>query len=181
MDQREIEYALSKPVYLIGFMGAGKSCVGRYLHRKYGFKVIDADNYLEEKEGRVISEIFAQDGEDYFRDMETKYLRELSETPQVICTGGGVAKRPQNVEIMKEHGFVVYLSVTAEAAAARIKDASSRPLFKDLDTARATIAERIPLYTSAADAIVNTVGRSVKQIANEVFRVIREHNLISRV
>lgn len=181
MAKREEAYILEKPVFLIGFMGAGKSSVGRYLSRKYGFTLVDADYYLEECEGKKISRIFAEEGEDHFRDLETKYLGVLSEHPQLISTGGGVVKRSVNRDLMKDRGFVIYLSVTAEAAAQRIRDASSRPLFKDLETARKTIAERAPWYEEAANAIVDTVGLSVKQISAEVFRLLREHNLISRV
>ena len=108
-------------------------------------------------------------------------MAELSKTPQIISTGGGVVKRAENRAFMKEHGFVIYLSVTAEAAAARIRDTSTRPLFKDLETAKATIAERAPWYEDAASAIVDTVGLSVKQISAEVFRLLTEHQLISHV
>lgn len=174
-------YSLEKPVFLIGFMGAGKSSVGRYLSRKYGFTLVDADTYLEEREGMKISRIFEEHGEDHFRDLETRYLAELSQTPRIISTGGGVVKRPENRSFMKEHGFVIYLSVTAEAAASRIRDVSTRPLFKNLDTARVMIAERAPLYEDAASAIVDTVGMSVKQIAAEVFRILNDHQLIARV
>ena len=181
MANRPNSYVLEKPVYLIGFMGAGKSSVGRYLSRKYGFVLVDADGYLEEQEGVKISQIFAEQGEERFRDLETHYLAELSKTPQIISTGGGVVKRAENRTFMKEHGFVIYLSVTAEAAAARIRDTSTRPLFKDLETAKATIAERAPWYEDAASAIVDTVGLSVKQISAEVFRLLTEHQLISHV
>ncbi|MGN0262109.1 MAG: shikimate kinase, partial [Eggerthellaceae bacterium] len=122
MASRQNAYSLEKPVYLIGFMGAGKSSVGRYLSRKYGFTLVDADSYLEEREGMKISQIFEEHGEEHFRDLETRYLVELSMAPQIISTGGGVVKRPENRAFMKEHGFVIYLSVTAEAAAARIRD-----------------------------------------------------------
>lgn len=181
MEQRKTEWQLKRPVFLIGFMGAGKSSVGRRLARKYGFTLIDADTYIEEKEGRTISSIFEQEGEDRFRDLESASLDELSSEPCIISTGGGVVKRSANRAFMKDRGFVVYLSVTADVAAERISDKSTRPLFNDLDSVRKLIAERTPLYESAADCIVNTVGLNVLQISNEVFRILREHNLVTRV
>lgn len=181
METKENRYVLEKPVFLVGFMGAGKSSVGRNLARRYGFELVDADDYLEAREGKKIAQIFDEDGEDHFRDLETKYLRELSEKPCIVSTGGGVIKRSENIRIMKESGYVIYLSVTAEAAASRIKDASSRPLFKNLETARKTIAERAPLYEEAADSIVDTVDQGLRQISNEVFRLMEEHDLLGRV
>lgn len=169
---------LTEPVYLIGFMGAGKSSVARILSSTLGVQSVDADDYLESREGRVIADVFAQDGEDAFREMETRYLEELSQLPRIISTGGGVVKNPENVRVMHEHGFVVYLLVTAEAAAARIPDASTRPLFKDLETARVTIEGRRPLYEVAADACVDTVGRPVNDIAAEIARILRTHGIL---
>lgn len=181
MEEKKAEWTLNRPVFLIGFMGAGKSSVAKRLSRKCGFGLIDADSYLEEKDGRAISQIFAEDGEEYFRDLESQCLLELSREPRLISTGGGVVKRAENREALKKGGFVIYLSVTADAAAARIRDKSSRPLFNDLESARATLAERIPLYEQAADAIVNTVNLNVYQISNEVFRILREHDIATRV
>jgi len=171
-------HTLTKPVYLIGFMGAGKSSVGRVLARVLNVETVDADDYLESQEGKVIADIFAQDGEDAFRAMETRYLEELSSIPRIICTGGGVVKRPENLGIMRRCGFAVYLMVTAEAAADRIPDSSSRPLFKNLETARATIEERRPLYEQAADACVDTVGRTVDDIAFEIIEILQSNGIV---
>ena len=166
---------LTKPVFLIGFMGSGKTTTADYLAREHGLSAIDADDYLEAREGRIIADIFAEDGEGHFRDLETRYLRELAEgEPRLVSTGGGVVKRPENVTIMRERGFVVYLRTTAEEAAARIPDSSSRPLFKNLETARTTLAERKPLYEAAADIQIETVGRPVEERAQEVLSAL-EH------
>lgn len=162
-------YTLTKPVYFIGFMGAGKTSVSQYLALTLGLASLDADEYLELLEDRVIADIFAEDGEDAFRDLETRYLEEISErSPRLIGCGGGVVKRAENVRIMKEHGYVVYLGVTADEAAARIPNTDSRPLFKNLEVARKTVAEREPLYEAAADVYVSTTGREVPEIADEV-------------
>ena len=167
------QLTLSKPVFFIGFMGAGKTSVARHLAQACGLEHVDADEYLEHQEGRAIASIFAQDGEGRFRDLESRYLRELAQgAPCLVGCGGGVVKRPANVRTMKDAGYVVYLAVDAEAAAQRIPDTGSRPLFGNLDTARATIAERVPLYEAAADASVDTTARTVAEVADEVRTIL---------
>lgn len=174
-------YRLAKPVYLIGFMGAGKTSVSQQLAVTMGLPSIDADEYLELREDRVIADIFAEDGEEEFRRIETDVLRDLSgRSPRLIGCGGGAPLRPENERIMKESGFVVYLAVTADEAAARIPNTDSRPMFKDLETARATIVERMPKYESAADAKVETVGRSVREVAEEVAEVLIDAGVLVR-
>ncbi len=172
-------YELSKPVYFIGFMGAGKTSVSQYLAKTLGLASIDADEYLELLEDRVIADIFAEDGEDSFRTLETRYLEELSRrSPRFIGCGGGVVKRPENGRLMQDTGCVVYLLVTADEAAARIPNTDSRPLFKNLEVARSTVAEREPLYESAADIIVDTTGRTVPEIAAEVHDILLERGVL---
>lgn len=173
-----VSWSLDKPVYLIGFMGSGKSSVGAELSRMLQVEAVDADVYLETCERRTIADIFARDGEDAFRSMETRYLKDLSQEARIISTGGGVVKRAQNIAIMHQFGFTVYLQVTAEEAAGRISDASSRPLFRNLETARLTIEERRPLYECAADASVNTTGRSIHTVAQEIVGILEKNSLL---
>ena len=175
-------YELKRPVFFIGFMGAGKTSISQYLAKTCGLASIDADEYLELIEDRIIVDIFAEDGEDYFRDLETQYLKELAQrSPRLIACGGGVIKRAENMRIMKKSGFVVFLDVTAEGASERIPNTDTRPLFKDLDTARGTLAERRPLYEQAADAVVDTTGRPVSEIAEEVREVLLEKGVLVRL
>lgn len=177
--KRHGAFALSKPVFFIGFMGAGKTSVSRRLAAERGLEMVDADEYLERREGRAISDIFATDGEAGFRALETDVLRELaSQSPRLIGCGGGAPLRAENRAVMKDAGFVVYLEVTAGEAAARIADPTSRPLFKDLETARRTIVGRIPDYEAAADATVSTVGRTVGEIADEVAKVLADAGIM---
>lgn len=163
-------YRLTQPVFFIGFMGAGKTSISQQLAVQYGIASIDADEYLELREDRIIADIFAEDGEEAFRDIETDVLRDLaSRSPRLIgCGGGVVTKRPENAEIMREHGYVVYLQVTADEAARRIPNTDSRPMFKNLDTARKTIIERIPNYEAAAHFSIDTEGRPVVDLAREI-------------
>lgn len=172
-------WRLARPVFFVGFMGAGKTSVARCLADACGLDSVDVDEYLERNEGRIISDIFAQDGEAGFRDLETRYLKELAQLqPRLIACGGGAVGRPENRAIMEESGFVVYLEVTADEAAARIPDTGSRPLFKDLDTARGIIAQRTPLYEAAADVRISTVGRSIGDIAEGIKRVLTDRGIL---
>jgi shikimate kinase len=173
-------YTLSKPVFFIGFMGAGKTSVSQFLAKTCGLASIDADEYLELLEDRIIADIFAEDGEDYFRNLETQYLKELAQRkPRLVGCGGGVVKRPENVRIMNQSGYVVHLGVTAEAATERVPNTESRPLFKNLEVARRTVAEREPLYDEAADVRVETTGRSVPEIATEVRDILLEQGILA--
>lgn len=173
-------YVLQKPVFFIGFMGAGKTSVSQQIAVTCGVASIDADEYLELREDRIIANIFAEDGEEAFRDIETDVLRDLAgRSPRLIgCGGGVVTKRPENAEIMKSAGFVVYLKVSADGAAARIPNTDSRPMFKNLETARKTIVERAPQYEAAASASVETEGRTIREVADEVVSILLREGIM---
>lgn len=178
---RDGHWTLRQPVFLIGFMGAGKTSVAQQLAVTRGLMSVDADEYLELQEDRVIADIFAEEGEEAFRAKETEVLRDLAaRVPRLIGCGGGAPLRAENRAIMHDAGFVVYLEVTADEAAARIPNTASRPLFKDLDTARRTIVDRMPRYEEAADAKVSTVGRTVPQIADEVADILEREGVLCR-
>ncbi len=171
--------ALSRPVFFIGFMGAGKTSVSRKLARKLGLGAIDMDTYLERREGRRVKDIFAAIGEEGFRDIETDVLRELAaKDPLLVSCGGGIVKMPRNRVILRESGFVVHLRVGVDEAASRISDKSTRPLFQNLDDARALAEERAPLYDDVADATVDTAGKTVNAIAYEVKRLLEEEGIL---
>lgn len=174
------QFYLIKPVFFIGFMGAGKTSISQQIAVTCGVASIDADEYLELREDRIIADIFAEDGEEAFRDIETDVLRDLAKrSPRLIgCGGGVVTKRPENAEIMKESGYVVYLKVTADGAAARIPNTDSRPMFKNLETARKTIVEREPQYEAAANVSVNTEGRTIREVADEVVDLLLEAGVL---
>ena len=113
---------LARPVFFVGFMGAGKTSVARRLARTCGVASVDMDTYLERREGKRVKEIFAQAGEDGFRAIETDVLRELAgKEPLLVSCGGGVVKRDENRAILRDAGFVVYLKVTADEAKSRIR------------------------------------------------------------
>lgn len=169
-------YELSRPVFLVGFMGAGKTSVARKLARMAGVASVDMDTYIERCEHKRVKDIFAEVGEEGFRAIETQTLYELGmkKDPMVVSCGGGVVLRPENRKALSELGLVVYLSVTAVEAASRISDVSSRPLFGDLQNAQRVINERLPLYEEVADITIDTVGRGSSSIAHEVFDILKE-------
>lgn len=173
-------YELDRPVFLVGFMGAGKTSVARKLARMAGVASVDMDTYIERCEHKRVKEIFAEVGEDGFRAIETQTLYELGmkKDPMVVSCGGGVVLRPENRKALSELGLVVYLSVTAAEAASRISDVSSRPLFGDLQNAQRVIDERLPLYEEVADVTIDTVGRGSSSIAHEVFDILKEKGVL---
>lgn len=139
------------------------------------------DTYIERREGKKVKEIFAEGGEEGFRAIETDVLRELGAKPDplLISCGGGVVVTPANPRRLPPRpGFVVYLEVTADEAASRISDTSTRPLFQNLEAARARCEERLPLYEAVADVRVSTAGKSVPAIAREVQRILEKEGIL---
>ena len=175
----EDSFVLTRPVFFIGFMGAGKTSVARKLARICGVASVDMDTYLERRESRKIKDIFAEVGEEGFRDVETDVLRDLIEKdPLLVSCGGGVITRAENRAMLEEGGFVVFLYVDVNEAASRISDKSTRPLFQDLETARRRNEERLPLYRAASNAMVDTSGKGVSAIAHEVKRLLIKEGVL---
>lgn len=174
-----VRYELTCPVFFVGFMGAGKTSVARKLARRAGVAAIDMDTYIERRAGKNTTAIFDEVGEDGFRAMETEVLRELAQgDPVLVSCGGGVVVRPENREILKNAGFVVYLKVTAAEAASRITNYSSRPLFGDLEQAQRLCEERLPLYEEVASAAIDTAGHGSGANAREVFRLLKREGIL---
>ena len=172
-------FTLARPVFFVGFMGAGKTSVSRKLARACGVGSVDMDTYLERREGKKVNDIFAESGEEGFRSVETDVLRELAaKEPLLVSCGGGVVLRPENRAVLREAGFVVYLRVTADEAASRISDKSTRPLFQDLEAARRRCEERLPLYDEVADTTVDTAGKGVSAIVREVKSILRREGVL---
>lgn len=161
-------------IFLIGFMGAGKSTVSHCFHRRYGMREAEMDSLIEQKEGISISRIFQEKGEEYFRDLETELLRKLSlEENLVVSCGGGTALRRENVDLMKRAGVVVLLTAEPDTIYRRVKDSASRPLLNGnmtLDYIRELLEARRPGYEASADFSVATDGRGAEDICQEILR-----------
>ncbi|MEG0070683.1 MAG: shikimate kinase [Raoultibacter sp.] len=166
-------FHLTRRVFFVGFMGAGKTSVARRVARDCALSAVDMDTYLERSRDCKVKTLFDRVGEEGFRDIEHEVLLEMTELdPLLISCGGGVIKRAENRQLLRDCGFVIYLNVSADEASGRIRNIATRPLFKDIDNARKTNAEREPLYEEVADATINTAGKSVARIAHEARRIL---------
>ena len=125
-------------IYIIGFMGSGKTTAGKKLAALLGWSFIDLDKKIEEHTGKTIPEIFSQNGEDYFRTIETGLLKDLkSHTNSVISTGGGTPCYSDNMDHMLKTGLTLYLKMTPDQLKSRLSESKGeRPLLKDLDQER---------------------------------------------
>jgi len=160
-----------KNIFLVGFMGAGKTTVGRILARKLGYKYVDADELVEERTGQAITEIFSEREEDFFRDLETGAIRFITESGgQVVATGGGAVMREENRTLMEAGGVTVYLKTPAHVIWERVKDSESRPLLQVEDpygTIERLLEERTPAYESAR-ITVDTENLSPEEVAAQI-------------
>lgn len=163
-----------KPIILTGYMGAGKTTIGRLLAEQEGLVFLDTDAVIEEREGRSIQDIFAGAGEQSFRDMETALVGELLEkglSDTVLSVGGGLPVRAENRRILKALGTVIYLSASAETIIKRVSGSENRPLLKGgelADKVNRMLSERGPLYEQGADIIVETDGSTAPEIVREI-------------
>lgn len=162
-----------KRIYLIGFMGCGKSTVSDYISRKYGWKQIEMDAQIVSEQKKEIAQIFAEEGETYFRNLETELLKRIAsgEEECVVSCGGGTAMRSCNVEIMKRSGRIVWLKAKPETVYQRVKDTHDRPLLEghmNVEYIEQLLEKRIPVYESSADLSVDTDGKSPEEIAQAV-------------
>lgn len=165
-------------IFLIGFMGSGKSTVAKYLSSAYQMKQIEMDEQIEKDEGRSISSIFEKEGEEYFRTLETELLKSLDprETFVVSC-GGGAAVKEENVREMKAKGRIILLSAQPKTVYARVKNSHNRPLLEgnmNVSYIKDLMDKRQKLYERAADFQVKTDGRTAEDIGEEIIKQIRK-------
>ena len=166
---------LTNKVALIGFMGSGKSSVAPLLARELDYRLVDVDKEIISRSGLPsIPDIFTAHGETFFRDLEAAVSESLADARQVvISTGGGIIGRPSNISHLKQDsGTIVFLRTRFDTVATRISDFASRPLFRDIDRARALYTERQPLYTQYADVIIDTDEKSPQQVSHEIMKIL---------
>lgn len=163
-------------IILIGFMGAGKTTVGKLLSEKTGMEYIDFDDKIVEEIGMTIQEYFELYGEEAFRERETKILKHHLNQNQVVSTGGGIVMRSENRDLLKQVTPVVYLQTKPEVFISRLKQDQTtvRPLVvsKSPDEIRQIFEPRIPFYKESASLIVDTDNRTVKEIVHEILENI---------
>ncbi|MGD9969693.1 MAG: shikimate kinase [Sulfuricurvum sp.] len=167
-----------KNIVLIGFMGVGKGSVAREIVRQSDLIGLDTDDIIESMENRQIKKIFAEEGEEYFRNIERKVALWLQKEVKgtLISTGGGFFKVPNLSKI----GTVVYLYAPFDTIYNRIlahpnaeKKLKKRPLFQDIEKARKLYEERSPLYKKAADVVIDVSEKDYNQIAREILKKVK--------
>ncbi len=161
-------------IYLIGFMGSGKTAVARSLAEITGRTKYDTDDLIVEKEESEITEIFATKGEPYFRKVENEIVKSLADKQDLIVScGGGVIKSEENVQQLKQGGKVVLLSATPETVLERVLRNDRRPLLegkKNLSDIKAMMEERRPFYEKAYDIKIQVDEKSPEDIAKEILK-----------
>ena len=165
-------------IFLIGFMGTGKSTIAEYMRKNYGREAVEMDAVIEEREGMSVSRIFQEKGEAYFRELETKLLGELGGRKNlVVSCGGGVPLQDCNVELMRQNGTVVFLTAAPETIYKRVKNSHNRPLLeknKNIPFIASLMEERRERYEKAADVLTVTDGRSAEEICKEIVEKISQ-------
>lgn len=165
-------------IILCGFMGCGKTTVGKNLSALANMKFVDMDKYIEKKSDMTVSEIFEKFGEEGFRDMEHKACLELSEsTDYVIASGGGTLVFERNVEVLSKTGTIVLIDVSYETLCNRLKNDKKRPLLQcenRNEKIQELLNKRMPLYKKASAVTVNG-DQAPKKVAQEIISKVNSH------
>lgn len=164
-------------IVLIGFMGSGKTTFGKALAKHMNMEFLDTDAYIEEKAGKSIPQIFAEDGEAEFRRLETQILQYLRDSVKrtVLATGGGMPLRRENAGLLKEIGKVCYLTAAPQVIYNRVKGDGNRPLLQGEDpygTICHLMKERSPLYEQAADVVVDANSNDVEEMLGRLTKIV---------
>jgi shikimate kinase len=165
-----------KNIFLVGFMGAGKTTIGRILANKLRLTFVDLDDIIEKELKLTIEQIFSMHGENFFRVAETKALLSIAENErQVVSTGGGVVLKNENWEAMEKSGITVYLKATAEILWSRVRNNTPRPLLQvenPFGRFCELLSNRISLYEKA-DLIVDTGKLSPEDVAEQITETMK--------
>lgn len=166
-----------KNIILIGFMGCGKSTIGKKLANALSYQFMDTDAVIEEIHGKTISRMFEEDGEEAFRTAETELLKKLASEAEgtVIATGGGMPMREENVAYMHEIGTVIFLDAKIETILERLKNDTGRPLADGDDREkrlRPLYETRYPVYRKAADICLDTEEKSFYGMIEEIKQML---------
>ena len=166
---------LSANIVLVGFMGTGKSAVGRVIAQKLEFHFIDTDDVIEQTSKAKISDIFAEHGEDYFRDLESQAVKSVALMKnQVVATGGGVVLRSSNIDLLRTGGPIFCLNATPKAIWDRVRSSRSRPLLRGPEPLKKieTLLDKRAPYYALADHQIETTGVAVDRVADEIISYI---------
>ena len=162
----------NKNIFLIGFMGVGKSTIAKLLAKELNAELIEMDETIEEEAGITINEIFEKYGESHFRDLESALVERIADKGgAVVSCGGGAVLRPENVAAMKKNGRVIFLSATPETIYERVRFSTNRPLLNgnmNVEYIAQLMERRRNVYEQAADMIISTDGIEKSQIIQEI-------------
>lgn len=165
---------MKKNIYLIGFMGVGKSTIGKLLAEKMDVELVEMDEQIEQEQGITIKEMFEKYGETYFRDLESALISNIAKQEgAVVSCGGGVVLREENVEKMKESGKIIFLTATAETIYHRVSGSTNRPILNgnmNVEFIESLMEKRRDCYESAADVIVETDHKDFESIVKEILK-----------
>lgn len=167
----------NRNIILIGYMGSGKSTVGRKAAKAVEYNFLDTDVLIEKEEGMTISKLFEEKGELYFREKETETIRRLIAEPKgnIIATGGGLPMREGNAELLRELGTVLYLKAETDTLVKRLSGDTARPLLQNGDLREkieTMLAIRGPVYESCADVILQTDNMSFYEIICNIEKLL---------
>lgn len=166
-------------VVIIGFMGSGKSVVGRKLAKELKMEYVDMDTKIEEIEKRSITDIFKEDGEVYFRNLETKLLKDLTtEDNIIISTGGGIVSKNENIDILKNEQNVILLDASVSTIKKNVSnEINKRPLLKESkdveETIKTLLLGRIDKYNKASNIKINVDNKNIDEVVSEILVYIR--------
>lgn len=167
-------------IFLIGFMGAGKSTVANGLKNQLEMDYVEMDQLIAEQRGMAITDIFAEYGETYFRNLESNVLIELQRRRHTIVScGGGIVVRKENKDYMKKNGRVVFLTASPQTVYERVKNSKERPILNNnmnVEFISQLLETRRALYEEAADITVATDGRPVAEICDEIVSKLRAYD-----
>ena len=173
---------MKSSIALIGFMGVGKTAVGKVLAKRLNKEFVELDYLIERKTGKPIPEIFEQDGEVAFRELEIKVTKEVSQNKnQVIACGGGVVLNKINIDRLKRDSIIVYLTASPRVILKRVSNGGERPVLKinNLLTIQELLRFRKPFYERAADIKVDTSGVDIDSVAGEIIRQVKQDESFS--
>ncbi|MCX7793687.1 MAG: shikimate kinase [Thermodesulfovibrionales bacterium] len=166
-----------KNIVLTGFMGTGKTEVGKILAKLLGYTFIDADSVIEREQQMAITEIFKKFGEPYFRDLESDVIKRLSQMEKaVISTGGGAVLREENMENLRKKGIIICLMASPDTIYERTKNDTSRPLLhveNPLQRIKELLDFRRPYY-ERADILIDTDKKTPQEVAQEILEKIKQ-------
>ena len=166
-------------IFFIGFLGAGKSTLARNLGQMFHRRYVDTDKLAERRCGMSVTSTFKRRGAAHFRRVETEALRGLArERSLLVSCGGGIVETPENIDLMHEMGFTVYLDGDIEDSLRQIRRRDTRPDFRNAAHATRLLEHRRPLYRAAADLTVDIRGKSFKDVSYTVAEQLLERGLL---